>query len=71
MTELLESMLKDLSHYKGISKEDLLYKYIRERLNKSYNTYLSELDSSAKYLGRRTDKNVLKKMNNYDKRPKK
>ena len=64
-------MLNDLSLHKGTSKDDLLYKYIRKRLNKSYNTYLSELDSSAEYLGRRTDKNVLKKMNNYDKKSKK
>lgn len=71
MVELLNSMLNDLSHHKGTSKDDLLYKYIRERLNKSYNTYLSELDISAEYLGRRTDKNVLKKMNNYDKKSKK
>ena len=64
-------MLKDLQRYKGTSRGDLLYKYIRDRLDKSYNTYISELDSSAKYLERRTEKNVLKKMNNYDKKFKK
>ena len=71
MTNTLLLMLKDLQRYKGTSKGDLLYKYIRDRLDKSYNTYISELDNSAKYLERRTEKNVLKKMNNYDKKFKK
>ncbi len=71
MTNTLLLMLKDLQRYKGTSRGDLLYKYIRDRLDKSYNTYISELDNSAKYLERRTEKNVLKKMNNYDKKFKK
>lgn len=71
MTDTLLAMLNDLQRHKGTSRNDLLYKYIRERLDKSYNTYLSELDAGAKYLERRTEKNVLKKMNNYDKKPKK
>lgn len=68
MYDKLNRMLSDISLYKCNSKEDLLYKYVRERLDKSYHTYLTELDSGAEYLGRRVEKNVLKKMNNYDKK---
>ena len=60
-------MLNDISHYKGKSKDELLYKYIRDRLDKSYRTYIKELDTSTSYLERRKEHRVLKKLNIYDK----
>ena len=69
MLDILISMLDELQGYKGTCKSDLLYKYIRERLDKSYCTYIKELKSGTEYLERRNERNVLKKINNYDKKP--
>lgn len=68
MVETLNSMLSELSKFKGNSREELLYKYIEERLDKAYRNYVSELKSSTEYLSRRKENNVLKKVNSYDKK---
>jgi hypothetical protein len=67
MTDILLSMLNDLSLYKGKSRDELLYKYIKDRLDKSYQSYIKELNTSTSYLERRREHRVLKKMNIYDK----
>lgn len=70
MKELCLSMLKELSQYKGHSKEDLLYKYIKERLDSSFSSYIDDMDTSVSYLGRRKELNVIKKINKHEKQPK-
>ena len=64
-------MLKELSEYKGHTKDYLWAKYVRERLDDSYNSYIGELESSGGYLGRRNELNLTRKMNTYDKQTRK
>ncbi len=55
----LKKMLADISKYKR-NKDDLLEMYIKERLNKSLETYYNQLSSSLEYLASKDGVRVLK-----------
>lgn len=55
----LKKMLADISKYKR-NKDDLLEMYIKERLNKSLETYYDQLSSSLEYLVSKDSIRVLK-----------
>lgn len=55
----LNKMLADISNYKR-NRNDLLEMYIKERLNKSLETYYSQLSSSLEYLASKDGIRVLK-----------
>ena len=54
LTKLCETMIKDLQNYKHDPQERLLY-YMNTRLNKSLNTYYTEINESLEYLSHRKD----------------
>lgn len=58
-----EKTLTELSRYHGNDKEELFLNYLNERLDKSFESYVEELDSSLAYLKRRNELNVARKMN--------
>ena len=60
MIDNLNKMLDDISKYKR-NKDDLLEMYIKERLNKSLETYYNQLSSSLEYLISKDSVRVLKK----------
>lgn len=56
------SMLNNIQEYKHSPKELLLY-YMNKRLNKSLETYYTELSESIEYLSRRKDPTkIVRKM---------
>jgi NADH dehydrogenase FAD-containing subunit len=59
MLNNLNKMLSDISKYKR-NKDDLLEVYIKERLNKSLETYYNQLSSSLEYLVSKDGVKVLK-----------
>ena len=59
MIDDLKKMLADISKYKR-NKNDLLEMYIKERLNKSLETYYDQLSSSLEYLVSKDSIRVLK-----------
>ena len=61
MIDNLNKMLDDISKYKR-NKDDLLEMYIKERLNKSLETYYNQLSSSLEYLISKDSVRVLKKI---------
>ena len=62
MIDNLNKMLNDISKYKR-NKDDLLEMYIKERLNKSLETYYNQLSSSLEYLISKDSVRVLKNLN--------
>lgn len=62
MIDNLNKMLDDISKYKR-NKDDLLEMYIKERLNKSLETYYNQLSSSLEYLISKDSVRVLKNSN--------
>lgn len=63
LEQLCIHLLKDLKEYNHTNKEDLLLKYINERLDKSFETYQEELQTGFEYLKRRNELNVIRKLN--------
>ena len=61
--ELCEKMLSDIQKYKGHTRADLYFEYVKQRLEKSYNSYSEEIEQGTKYLERRDGLNVLKRLN--------
>ena len=62
MIDNLNKMLDDISKYKR-NKDDLLEMYIKERINKSLETYYNQLSSSLEYLISKDSVRVLKNSN--------
>ena len=60
------SQLNELQKYKT-PKNILLENRIKERLDKSYQSYTKELNASLDYLQRRNELNVIKKLNRMNK----
>lgn len=58
--ELLQ--VKEELSYFNMSKEELFVLYINERLDKSFKTYLDELESSFNYLETKDDLDILKNL---------
>ena len=61
MIDNLNNILMDLQHYKR-DRNHLMEFYIADRLNKSLETYYKELTDSMRYLAKRAELNVLKKL---------
>lgn len=65
----LQTILNELQQHKHLeNREEVLTKYIEERLRRSLNTYYEELDNSLMYLAAhdtkpRDDVRFLKKLN--------
>lgn len=59
----LELIIKELDNYKR-NKEQLMYKYINDRLTKSLNSYYKELSDSVNFLNSKEELNIIKKINN-------
>lgn len=60
---LCERMLSDLSTHTETNQSKLFSRYVRERLEKSYEIYDKELQSSLDYLKRRNELNTIKRLN--------
>lgn len=61
-----KTSIEELQEYKT-PKDELLEKYIKLRLDKSYNNYNQELEKCLDYLSRRNELNVTKKLNRMNK----
>lgn len=62
VTDICNDILTEVQKYKGKTKDELLYKYIRERLDSSYKSYVKELSESVDYLSSRDTLRVFKKV---------
>ena len=62
MKQVLLDNLKILQGYKH-SKEELMLRYVSERLNKSYETYQKELSQGLSFLEQKHEKSLLKRLN--------
>lgn len=62
MIDKLNKMLDDISKYKR-NRNELLEIYIKDRLNKSLETYYNQLSYSLEYLISKDDLRVLKSLN--------
>ena len=60
-------MLSDLSQYKNSDKEELMLKYINERLDRSFQSYEADVKQGIEYLNHRNELRVLKKLNRMNK----
>ena len=67
MNNILINILNDLDNYKR-DKKVLLKNYINERLNKSFQTYYSELTKSVNYLKTKNEIRVYRNINKDDSR---
>lgn len=61
--ESYKKMLSNIQKYKGHTREDLYFEYVKQRLEKSYKSYSEEIEQGIKYLERRDELNVLKRLN--------
>lgn len=59
---VLMNMLEDISFFKH-TKQELEEKYIKERLQRSFDSYEHDLSLSCDYISNRDAINVMKKMN--------
>lgn len=59
-TKLL-SLLSELANYHN-NKDDILYKAVEKRLEKSLNVYINELDDSYNYLKCRNTIKLMRKL---------
>jgi hypothetical protein len=62
LNNILYNISNDLSKHKR-DKESMYRECVAERLDKSLNSYISELKDSYGYLSRRTEIRVLSKIN--------
>lgn len=60
-------MLSELSQYKNSDKEELMLKYINERLDRSFQSYEADIKRGVEYLNYRNELRVLKKLNRMNK----
>lgn len=58
----INNLLCELSKYHR-SKSDIIYDCINNRLNKSLESYNSELNDSFEYLARRKPEKIMRKLN--------
>ena len=65
MKQTINSMIETLQQYKH-EKSNLMYDYISERLNKSFNLYAHELTNSLVFLTHKHEKSILKRLNRID-----
>lgn len=63
MKDLYIRMIQTLQEYKH-TPEDRLIHYMSERLDKSLDTYNTELSTSIEYLGRREPSKMVRKIIN-------
>jgi hypothetical protein len=59
----IKGMILDLQKYKGHTKEELLLQNVSERLNKSLESYNKELEQSIKYLAKKNELRMIRKIN--------
>lgn len=59
----IKEMIRDLQKYKGHTKEELLLQNVSERLNKSLESYNKELEQSIKYLAKKNELRMIRKIN--------
>jgi hypothetical protein len=62
IVDICNETLQEIQKYKCKNKDELLYKYIRERLDSSYKSYVKELSESVEYLSSRDNLRVFKKV---------
>ena len=60
---IIKGMIRDLQKYKGHTKEELLLQNVSERLNKSLESYNKELEQSIKYLAKKNELRMIRKIN--------
>lgn len=61
--ESVRHMICDLQKYKGHTREELMLQNVSERLSKSLAVYNKELDQSMKYLARKNELRMIRKLN--------
>lgn len=65
MKNRLLDMINVLEQYKH-NKEDIMFTYVSERLEKSFNEYDKELKQSVQYLTLKHEKSLIKRMKKID-----
>ena len=56
-------MISELQNYKGHTKEELMLKMVNERLNQSFEVYNKELEQSLRYLSKKNELRMMRKLN--------
>lgn len=64
--KILDDIKNDLSKHTGRTRTELMTMYIKDRLNKSLETYYKELDNSFYYLQNKNAKSLYKKLSQGD-----
>lgn len=59
----LLKMISELQNYKGHTKEELMLKMVNERLNQSFEVYNKELEQSLRYLSKKNELRMMRKLN--------
>lgn len=59
----LLKMISELQNYKGHTKEELMLKMVNERLNQSFEVYNKELEQSLRYLAKKNELRMMRKLN--------
>ena len=59
---MIQGMILELQEYKR-DKDVIMRQAIQERLNASYEAYMSELDASMLFLSKRHELSILKRLN--------
>jgi hypothetical protein len=62
-TEHIKGMIRDLQKYKGHTREELFLQVVGDRLAQSLNVYNKELDQSVKYLTKKNELRMIRKLN--------
>jgi len=61
MRDRLIKLLNELSNYHR-SKNELVVFYVKERLDKSFNSYYNQITNSYNYVSKNNELQILKKM---------
>lgn len=59
---MIQGMILELQEYKR-DKDTIMRQAVQERLNASYEAYVSELDASMLFLSKRHELSILKRLN--------
>lgn len=59
---MIQGMILELQEYKR-DKDAIMRQAVQERLNASYEAYVSELDASMLFLSKRHELSILKRLN--------
>ena len=62
-SQMIVNMLKDLQSHKGHTREELMLQNVSSRLNQSFEVYNKEIEQSMKYLAKKNELRMIRKLN--------